>query len=448
MTPIPLFVELCAGTAALSLRLHKAKARPPVSRMGSKAGYAEPILRALGLAPGQGAERYLWAEADPGVRLLLAAYTDRALAQGAAEVIRGWAGEEPRALWERLRAEGPTKGGPAVDAREVARWAHMQAMSLYGGGTSFGGWFRAQAPAAQEWHGPDRCKYFAQTYGVDNRGWPLVPIAGHPGVLVPRLDALPTLPGVVAPDVGAVDPYEVARWLRIATSNRLINVGPDWKNTGAGGSTFGGAEFCTAIDDLLRAVEGVEEVPGVVTGRASVDPRDVARWLTVQAGSLGGIHGQGPTDFSRFGHNPKTGERFAGNPAVSVTLPTLDALPIIPGIVTDRADFDPPRLPAGTVVIIDPPYVNTTPYGHDLPRAEVVRVARAWREAGARVGVCEQEPIADLVGDGWAFVDIADLRVGQKRTFSKQQREVVTLSEPAPVGWATGGQVGLFPGAR
>lgn len=355
MTPIPLFVELCAGTAALSLRLHKPKARPPVSRMGSKAGYAEPILRALGLAPGQGAERYLWAEADPGVRLLLAAYTDRALAQGAAEVIRGWAGEEPRALWERLRAEGPCRGGPAVDAREVARMTALWEWSFRRGQPE-SGWCSVRVPfGGQPGQEGDRvpCRSMAR-----------------------RIGDTPTLPGVVAPDVGAVDPYEVARWLRIVSGNRLVNMGADWMNTGCGGTRWGG-EFATDHEALLRAVEGVEEVPGVVVG---------------------------------------------------------------------RADFEPPRLPAGTVVIIDPDYVGTTGYGFSLPRPEVVRVAKAWRKAGARVGVCEQVAIPELVADGWCSVDITGLRVGQKRTFSKQQTEIVTLSEAAPAGWASGGQVGLFGG--
>ena len=50
MSACPLFVELCAGTAALSLRLHAGRnARPPVSRMGAKTGYADVILRVLGL---------------------------------------------------------------------------------------------------------------------------------------------------------------------------------------------------------------------------------------------------------------------------------------------------------------------------------------------------------------------------------------------------------------
>jgi hypothetical protein len=120
----PLFVELCAGTAALSLRLHRDGARPPVSRMGAKTGYADVILRVLGLIPGQRADRYLWCEPDPGVRLLLHAYRSAPLAKAAAAIIRGWAAEDPRALWERLRAEGPPRlPDGEVDAGEVARWA-------------------------------------------------------------------------------------------------------------------------------------------------------------------------------------------------------------------------------------------------------------------------------------------------------------------------------------
>ncbi len=98
--------------------------------------------------------------------------------------------------------------------------------------------------------------------------------------------------------------------------------------------------------------------------------------------------------------------------------------------------------------MIDPPYVGTTGYAHDLPRGEVVRIARAWRDAGARVAVCEAEPIQELVEEGWAFIDYADQRVGQKRTFSKQQREVLTMSEPAAKGWRKAEQVGLFGGGR
>lgn len=50
------FVELCAGTAALSVRLQGGPyARPPVSRMGAKTGYSKAILGIMGLRAGQGA---------------------------------------------------------------------------------------------------------------------------------------------------------------------------------------------------------------------------------------------------------------------------------------------------------------------------------------------------------------------------------------------------------
>ena len=89
--------------------------------MGNKAGYAQVILAALDLRAGQGPDRYLWAEADDDVRALLAAYPDAALLHRIAEIIRGWADEEPRALWERLRAERKARG-PRADVDGTAAW--------------------------------------------------------------------------------------------------------------------------------------------------------------------------------------------------------------------------------------------------------------------------------------------------------------------------------------
>lgn len=274
---IPLFAELCAGTAALSLRLHGGKnARPPVSRMGNKQGYASAILRTLGLRSGSGAARYLLCEPDDGCRLLLTSYTDADLRAKAAAIIRGWKDEDPRALWERLRAEGPVKSPP-------------------------------------------------------------------------------------------VDPREVARWMRIVTANRLIPVHYErgrWcnsaRNTGdKGGISFGGDDFCTPIESLASATE---------------------------------------------------------------TLPILPAT-----ILPDARDIDPPQLPPGSVVYIDPPYVNTTGYAHDLGRDAVCELAEQWASAGAWVVISEAEPLAAL---GWHQVEITGERIGQKRTFSKQQREYLTMSQP------------------
>ncbi len=336
---IPLFAELCAGTAALSLRLHAGKhARPPVSRMGNKQGYAAAILRTLGLRSGSGAARYLWCEPDDGCRLLLTSYTDADLRSKAAAIIRGWKDEDPRALWERLRAEGPVKA-PPVDPREVARWCFV-------------------AQASYRRGQPDS--------GYDDevsRG------RHHPAAVCgPALSTLPTLPASILPDARAVDPREVARWSWVM---------PRTWNGGMGS------------------------------------------FLPSQTGRDGGANYQQDT------------------PA-----PALLSIPTLPAsILPDARAVDPPQqLPPGSVVYIDPPYVNTTGYAHDLGRDAVCELAERWASAGAWVVISEAEPLAEL--DGWHQVEITGERVGQKRTFSKQQREYLTMSRP-PL-WRPAVQSSLF----
>lgn len=281
------FVELCAGTAAVSLRLHHPHARPPVSRMGAKTGYADTILRVLGLRPGQQADRYLWCEPDAGVRLLLHAYRDRELATAAADIIRGWKDEDPRALWERLRAEGPAVC-PPVDAREVARWS---------------------------------CGMLWTVAGT----WPVGGFCG---------------PGHV--------------------------------------SASGKVPFPSGTTYQRHIAARYDRVP-------------------------------------------------SGLPAT---------------IADDARAIDPPQLPPGVVVYIDPPYLDTTGYAHDFPRSEWVPLVRAWKASGATVCISEAEPIPDLIAEGWHAVEITNERKGQKRTFSKQQAEWLTLSDPPK--WRPSVQRGLF----
>jgi hypothetical protein len=339
--------------------------------MGSKAGYADTILRVLGLVPGQRAAAYLWCEPDPGVRLLLEAYRDGALAKAAAVIIRSWAGEDPRALWERLRAEGPPRcpdGG--VEAGEVARWGLLGEWAFRRGEVSSG-------PAGEgRWaDGPWRDRSGAV---VGTRvGTTAAAVGG-------RYDETPTLPAAIAPDARQVDPREVARVLQILASNELINVAWSdvhnaWRNTGIGGTTFGGP-----------IGYGGDRVPGKLE-------------------------------------------------ALPVPLPALihpDARAVNPG----------PALPPGTVAYMDPPYVGTTGYASDLPRAEVVALARRWAAAGAVVCISEAEAIPELVAEGWHAVRIDGERVGQRRTFSKQQAEWLTLNR-APA-WVPSVQGALFGGAR
>ena len=90
-------------------------------------------------------------------------------------------------------------------------------------------------------------------------------------------------------------------------------------------------------------------------------------------------------------------------------------------------------------VYTDPPYQGCTGYSHDLAREDVVALARRWSDAGAAVCISEAAPIEI---EGWHHVEITGERKGQKRTFSKQKREWITLNrEPA---WRPGLQMGLF----
>ena len=423
---IPLMVELCAGTAALSLRLHRDGARPPVSRMGAKTGYANAILRILGLTPGQRAAAYLWCEPDPGVRLLLHAYRDAGLARAAAAIIRGWATEDPRALWERLRAEGPPRlPDGEVDAGEVARWAWVATRS----------WKAAPEHGFMESAIPDSPGHTGGAY----RYLPSAPAS--------QIEGNTTLPATIAPDARLIDPREVARFAQIVASNRLINTAWSdtegrWINTGDGGATFGGAAFCSPPE---RTAEGLDaapaDLPAVVAPDArEVDPREVARWVF---GSAASYSPRFP--FDGFLHPEEGGRYGAGRLDVARK---IDALPRLAAalIHPDARDIDPPALPPGTVCYMDPPYVATTGYGHDLGRAEVVALARRWAAAGATVAISEAEPIAELVAEGWHAVEITGERVGQKRTFSKQQQEWVTLNR-APA-WVPPVQGGLFGGGR
>ena len=122
-----------------------------------------------------------------------------------------------------------------------------------------------------------------------------------------------------------------------------------------------------------------------------------------------------------------------GWPPVRVSLAIPTATEVSAAIGTP-GDLD------GCIVYSDPPYINTTGYGHDLSRAAVVEMARDFAAMGATVAISEQTPIAEL--DGWESVEISEGRVGQKRTFSAQKREWITMNRTP--GFTIAKQSNLF----
>jgi hypothetical protein len=121
-----IFVELCAGSAAVSLRWLSSRAKPPLSYQGGKRGYADAILRAMGQSPGAGrGHEIVLCEPGPWGE----AWEHWRTAEGradTAERLEAWAAEDPRTLWERLR-RAPV---PADVAERVATWAVLQFWSF------------------------------------------------------------------------------------------------------------------------------------------------------------------------------------------------------------------------------------------------------------------------------------------------------------------------------
>lgn len=95
------------------------------------------------------------------------------------------------------------------------------------------------------------------------------------------------------------------------------------------------------------------------------------------------------------------------------------ALPAIPTQAWPDAR-EIPTPPAGSYVLIDPPYDGTTGYGGGLPRADVLALADRMASEGAKVWICEHDPL------GPGAVDISALRWGTVRGKSRRTSEWLT----------------------
>lgn len=103
---------------------------------------------------------------------------------------------------------------------------------------------------------------------------------------------------------------------------------------------------------------------------------------------------------------------------IAARLLALDAIDwsrveVVRGDVRDVAPI------AGAAVLFDPPYQGAPRYAEVLPRADVLAVASRWQAAGARVVVCEGEPLPLA---GWTALPLP-----------RTSREWVTASWRVPV---------------
>ena len=128
------------------------------------------------------------------------------------------------------------------------------------------------------------------------------------------------------------------------------------------------------------------------------------------------------------------GTRGEPSPPVPVLADRAESLPTFPALAVWQGVAEDLVLPgdlSGVVIFADPPYAGTTKYKHgDCTRETVLRLARDWSGRGATVAISEAVRLDRELGEGWHAVQIDHARKGQKRTFSKQQDEWVTLNRP------------------
>lgn len=113
-------VETCCATGALSLKLVGGpRAKPVISGLGCKQGYAGVLLGLVGARQGQGCEQVLFCDPGPwgAAWPVLASRGDEVAA-----VLRGWQGREPRELWDWCKDQG---WGEMTEPEEVAVWTSL-----------------------------------------------------------------------------------------------------------------------------------------------------------------------------------------------------------------------------------------------------------------------------------------------------------------------------------
>lgn len=153
-----IYIEPFAGSAAVALQLvGGCRVVPPIGYMGGKRRLADDILGAAGLHPGDGADLVVLIDAGPwGEAWEVIFDVERRPALVAC--LRSWRGEDPSALWERLR----DAGRPEDPVERVAAWLWLQGRAANNSPVWWeesapvmpGGSSRGATMPAQEQHGP------------------------------------------------------------------------------------------------------------------------------------------------------------------------------------------------------------------------------------------------------------------------------------------------------
>lgn len=362
-----LFVELFAGSAAVSLRLLRADLRPPVAYMGSKNGLASAILAAAGLHPGEGAEAVLLCDAGPwgwAWQALAVPETCRAVAA----VLRSWSGEHPKALWDRLAASPvPVE---LVERAATVLWLQGRTASNCPLIFDSERWQMGDLPRKGGVKDPvQRSQVKLALQGLTSKGEANERHGGglrSPSTVARRCDNIAEA---------------VARWVALsegAAFNKPVTVkggGESWEHPGYIG---------------YRPDLGIRQ-PNCESLAADLDK---IGW-----------------DTPGYGHLSKSAiakgfKARLNTPALATETEHLGGMPGPLAVVHGDIDHALALLPddlSGCVVYMDPPYVGCTSYAATCPRDRVLEVARDLDRRGALVMVSEAVPLAEL---GWHTLNL------------------------------------------
>lgn len=133
-----IFVELCAGTGAVSLRLTGGAHSDPVTGyQGNKRCYAHSILAVLGLRQGLGCDE-VWLNDAGDWGWIWRVLSQDGAKDDVAQTIASWGDDdawEPRPLWDALKVRGWADMSSPAD---VAAWLVCQHWSFSGKGVASG----------------------------------------------------------------------------------------------------------------------------------------------------------------------------------------------------------------------------------------------------------------------------------------------------------------------
>lgn len=403
-------VDLFTGAGGWFLRLLQARLRPPIGYMGGKAGLADTLLEAQGLAPGVGCDALVLCDGGPW-GLVWQALSDPETARAVATVLYGWRHEDPTALWRRLAAAPP----PAELMERAATVLWVQGRSA--NNTPI--WWE-DARKCWEQQGDDRLPYRAQeTHG----SW--------------MMPSGPSIDGRIA-NIGAARPRDTAgepvvgepgSWM-MATGNGKLDGRTTAKERGIWGRSQPGRQSglrstATVARRIDAIADAIARFIALARGNAFTKPVLVedGRWKTAGYGHVSDSgRARGFKEQLRTEMLARGVDRIAAVPLPPLSVvhgDVVDALALLPEDLTD------------CWVYIDPPYVDCTHYACECPRERVLEIARDLDRRGAHVTVSEAVPLggASELG-GWHTLEITGARRGQQWKARRVKREWITCNRP------------------